>query len=106
MRAAILAAAAVLAATPAAAQALKLTKPADANKDGVVTDQEQADYYAKQANRPAKEIGVAAPKSSGDQVTFKLTEPENELDKRAVPASDFEKAQDAQARKAQAEKDD
>ncbi len=105
MRIAILAAAAVLAAMPAAAQGLKLTKPADANKDGVVTDQEQADYYAKQADKPVREIGVATPKSSGDAVTVKLTEPENELDKRAVPASDFEKAQDAQARKAQSKDD-
>ncbi|NBB16882.1 hypothetical protein GVN21_16070 [Caulobacter sp. SLTY] len=105
MRIAILAAAAVLAAMPAAAQSLKLTKPADTNKDGVVTDQEQADYYAKQADKPVREIGVAAPKASGDQISVKLTEPENELDKRAVPASDFEKAQDAQARKAQSKDD-
>ncbi|HYE47845.1 MAG TPA: hypothetical protein VEA44_18905 [Caulobacter sp.] len=108
MRAAILAAAAaaVLAATPAAAQTLKLTKPADANKDGVVTDQEQADYYAKQASKPVKEIGVAAPKPTGDGLNVKFTEPENELDKRAVPASDFEEAQNAQFEKAQAKKKD
>ena len=105
MRIAILAAAAALAAMPAAAQVLKPTKPADANRDGVVTDKEQAEYYAKQHDKPVQEIGVAAPKSAGDGVTFKLTEPENDLDKRAVPASDFEKAQDAQARKAQAKDD-
>jgi hypothetical protein len=105
MRIAVLAAAAALAAMPVAAQGLKLTKPADTNKDGVVTDQEQADYYAKQADKPVREIGVAAPKATGDTVSVKLTEPENDLDKRAVPASDFEKAQDAQARKAQSKDD-
>ena len=105
MRIAVLAAVAALAAMPAAAQGLKLSKPADTNKDGVVTDEEQAAYYAKQHDKPVQQIGVAAPKATGDGVTFKLTEPENDLDKRAVPASDFEKAQDAQARKAQAKDD-
>lgn len=95
-----------LAAGPAMAQpAPKLYKPADANKDGKVTPEEEADYLARGAGKgPA--IGVAAPKSNGDGVTFKLTEPESELDKRAVKASGFEEAQDAQARKAEQKKND
>jgi hypothetical protein len=107
MRLAFITAAALLVAGPALAQTAKplFPSPADANKDGVVTDEERLDYQAAQHDkRPARAIGVAAPKSSGDGVTFKLTEPENELDKRAVPASDFEKAQNDQAEKAK--KDD
>lgn len=102
-----LAAALAVAATPAAAlaQAPKLYKPADANRDGKVTPEEEADYLARGAGK-APAIGVAAPKTDGDSVTFKLTEPESELDKRAVKASSFEEAQDAQARKAEAKKND
>ncbi|WGM39709.1 hypothetical protein [Caulobacter sp. NIBR1757] len=104
--AALLVAGPALAQTPAAMPGKPLfPNPADANKDGVVTDDERLDYQAAQHDkRPVREIGVAAPKSSGDGVTFKLTEPENELDKRAVKASSFEEAQNAQASKAEAKK--
>lgn len=109
MRLAYITAAALLVATPAFAQQAKplFPNPADANKDGVVTDEERLDYQAAQMDkRPVKDIGVAPPKSTGDGVTFKLTEPENELDKRAVKASSFEEAQNAQAQKAENKKKD
>lgn len=100
MRLAALAAAIAFVGMPAAAQTLVLRHPADANKDGVVSDEERADYLMGDPDRPAPEIGVQAPKSSGDGINFTVTEPTNELDKRAVPASDFVKAQNAQAEKA------
>eukprot|EP01030_Chromulinospumella_sphaerica_P028399 gene28399-28734_t len=109
MRLAFITAAALLVAGPALAQQAKplFPHPADANKDGVVTDEERLDHQsALPDSRPVKEIGVAPPKSTGDGVTFKLAEPVNELDKRAVKASSFEEAQNAQAEKALAKKDD
>ncbi len=109
MRLAYITAAALLVATPAFAQQAKplFPNPADANKDGVVTDEERLDYQAAQHDKcPVKDIGVAPPKSTGDGVTFKLTDPENELDKRAVKASSFEEAQNALAQKAENKKKD
>ena len=109
MRLAFITAAALLVSGPALAQQAKplFPNPADANKDGVVTEDEKLDYQAAQHDKaPVKEIGVSPPKSSGDGVTIKLTEPENELDKRAVKASGFEEAQNAQAQKAQSKKKD
>ena len=111
MRLAFITAAALLAAGPALAQVQPakplFPNPADANKDGVVTDEERLDYQAAQHDkRPVREIGVAPPKSGGSGVTFKVTEPESELDKRVVPASDFEKAQNAEFEKAQRDKKD
>ncbi|RYF92457.1 MAG: hypothetical protein EON95_12340 [Caulobacteraceae bacterium] len=107
MRLAFITAAALLVAGPAAAQLSAgaarplFPNPADADKDGVVTDDERLDYQARQHDKhPVREFGVAAPKATGDGVTFKLTEPESELDKRVVPASDFEKAQNAEFEKA------
>lgn len=111
MRLAFITAAALLVSGPALAQVQPakplFPNPADANKDGVVTDDERLDYQAaRHDKRPAREIGVAPPKATGDGVTFKVTEPENELDKRAVAPSDFEEAQNAQFEKAQRDKKD
>ena len=109
MRLAFITAAALLVAGPAFAQVQPakplFPNPADANKDGVVTDEERLDYQAAQHDkRPVREIGVAPPKATGTGVTFKVAEPETELDKRVVPASDFEEAQNAAFEKAK--KDD
>ncbi|MES2342539.1 MAG: hypothetical protein V4597_12730 [Pseudomonadota bacterium] len=108
MRIALLAAVAVTLAGPVAAQPMKLFKPADANKDGVVTDDEQADYLAQKAKTDPASFGVAAPKPSGDAVTFTPTAPDltagPSLDTRAVKASEFEQSQDAIAQKAAAKK--
>lgn len=109
MRLAFITAAALLVSGPAFAQAAKplFPSPADANKDGVVTDEERLDYQSAQHDkRPVREIGVAAPRSSGDGVSIKLAEPENELDKRAVKASSFEEAQNALAEQAAGKKKD
>lgn len=109
MRLAFITAAALMVSGPALAQTARpvFPNPADTNKDGVVTDEERLDYQAaRHDKRPVREIGVTPPKSSGEGVTFKLAEPENELDKRAVKASSFEEAQNAQAQKAQAKKND
>lgn len=71
MRAAIVLSALLLA-LPAQAlaqgQPLRLINPADADRDGVVTDDERADYLAKKAAGAQDEPGlpVAAPKASGN----------------------------------------
>jgi hypothetical protein len=109
MRLAFITAAALLVSGPALAQVQPakplFPNPADANKDGVVTDEERLDYQARQdEKRPAREIGVAPPKSTGGGANFRFVEPENELDKRVVPPSDFEEAQNAEFEKAR--KDD
>ena len=108
MRITLLFAAAVALAGPVAAQPMKLFRPADANKDGVVTDDEQSDYLAHKARQDPVDFGVAAPKPSGDAVTFTPTAPDltagPSLDTRAVKASEFEESQDAIARKAEREK--
>ncbi len=108
MRIVILAAAAALLAGSAAAQPMKMFRPADANKDGVVTQDEQADYLAKKAKSDPADYGVAAPKPSGDSVTFGQTPPDlmagPSLETRAVQASEFEQSQDAIARKAERKK--
>jgi hypothetical protein len=48
-------------------QPLRLFNPADADRDGVVTDDERADYLAKKAAGARDEPGlpVAAPRSGG-----------------------------------------
>lgn len=108
MRIALLAAIAVALAGPVAAQPLKLFKPADANRDGVVTDDEQADYLAQKARKDPADFAVAAPKPSGDAITVGQTPSDMlvgpSLDTRAVKASGFEESQDAIARKAAAKK--
>lgn len=71
MRAAIVLSA-LLFALPAVAlaqgQPLRLLNPADADRDGVVTDDERADYLAKKAAGAQDEPGlpVAAPKAGGN----------------------------------------
>lgn len=108
MRIALLAAVAVALAGPVAAQPMKLFKPADANRDGVVTDDEQADYLAEKAKTDPASFGVATPKPSGEAVTLGQSPSDMmagpSLDTRAVKASEFEQAQDAIARKAAAKK--
>ncbi|MES2724875.1 MAG: hypothetical protein V4656_17120 [Pseudomonadota bacterium] len=106
MRVVLLAAIATALAGPVAAQPMKLFKPADANKDGVVSENEHADYLAHKAKRAPVDYGVAAPKRSGDTVTFGQAAPNTtagpSLETRAVQASEFEQSQDAIARKAAA----
>lgn len=106
----VLAAAALLTALPtlAAAQTLPLlTNPADANKDGVVSAEEKADYLAKKAGdvRNTDPLPVAVPKASGNTVVFKPTElqdPERNTTAAGDPpaaASDFEKQLETRIRK-------
>ena len=108
MRIVLLTAVAVALAGPVAAQPLKLFKPADANRDGVVSDDEQADHLARKARSDPADFGVAAPKPSGNSVTFGQTPPDlmagPSLETRAVEASEFEQSQDAIARKAERKK--
>lgn len=101
----------LLLASPAmAAEPFKLTRPADANKDGVVSPEEEADYVAKGAAQ-AREIGVAAPKPSANAVQVRTDdEPKGppslgSLEGRAVKPTPFEEAKDFEARR-KAEEDD
>ncbi|MBP7703941.1 MAG: hypothetical protein KA105_01495 [Caulobacter sp.] len=72
MKAAVLAAFALLAAPACAlaqAKPLLLANPADANRDGVVTDEEKADYLARKSAGAADApptFGVGAPKPGGN----------------------------------------
>lgn len=108
MRIALLAVVAAVVAGSATAQPMKLFKPADANKDGVVSENEQADYLARKAKQDPADFSVAAPKPSGDSVTFGPgpSDPTAgpSLETRAVQASEFEQSQDAIARKAERKK--
>ncbi len=105
MKLAIAAALLFAAPTLALAQAapLKLTNPADANRDGVVTDDERADYLAK-GGADAQALPVAAPKSSGQPQVFKPTElppaDQNTTAAGAPPAhaSEFEKTLETRIR--------
>jgi hypothetical protein len=102
------AAAVLAAALPTLALAAPLlTNPADADRDGVVTDEEKADYLAKKAagvqNTPG--LPVAAPKPGGGTV-FKpvaLSDPDD-LARTAAgappsQASDFERSVETRIRK-------
>lgn len=106
MRVAFLAAVA-LAVLPGAALAqakpLLLANPADADKDGVVTEDEKADYLAKKASgaRDAPpSIGVGAPRPGGNATVIMGKpggQPSGEYDTggagdHSAGASDFEKA--------------
>lgn len=106
MRVVLFAAVVMAIASPVAAQPMKLFKPADANKDGVVSEEEQADHLAQKAKQAPVDYDVAAPKPSGDAVTFGQAAPNTtagpSLETRAVKASEFEQSQDAIARKAAA----
>ncbi len=101
-----------LLASVAQAQTLSLHKPADLDKDGVVTAAEQAEYEASKGSaKPWDEpspFSVAAPPSSGPSVTFGegptdyTTQPR--LDDRAVKASGFEEYINAEAEKKRADR--
>ncbi|MBA4795681.1 hypothetical protein [Phenylobacterium sp.] len=105
-------AAGALLASGAQAQTLSLHKPADLNKDGVVTAAEQAEYEASKGKaKPWDEpspFSVSAPPSSGPNVTFNqgpadyTTQPR--LADRAVEASGFEEYINAEAEKKRADR--
>lgn len=104
-------AAALMLLVPAAALAQtppRLLNPADANKDGVVTEDEKADYLAKKAagvqDQPPT-IGVGAPKPSGND-TIILGKSGSDPSRSDGPAGDppaaaseFEKTTEAGIRK-------
>ena len=99
--------ASALLASVAQAQTLSLHKPADLDKDGVVTAAERAEYEASKGTaKPWDEpspFSVSAPPSSGPSVTFNegptdyTTQPR--LENRAVKASGFEEYINAEAEK-------
>lgn len=99
--------AAALAAALAQTAPSILLNPADTDRNGVVTEDEKADYLAKKAagvrDQPPT-IGVAAPKTSGD-TTIILGGPgsrPNEATAAGDPpanASEFEKSIEAGIRK-------
>ena len=108
----VLAAAALIAALPTLALAQTaamplLASPADANKNGVVSADEQADYLARKAGDPNKAaaLPVAAPKASGNSVILKPTWlDDSERNKTAAgeppaAASEFEKQLETRIRK-------
>lgn len=99
--------AALLIAGGAQAQTLRLHNPADANRDGVVSDAERADYEAQKAgpapwDQPAP-YTVSAPPASSPGVTFTPGEQPlgapspARLEDRAVKASGFEEYINAEA---------
>lgn len=103
----VLFAALALAALPAAANAqLMLIKPADLNKDGVVTEDEQHEYDGRQAiqYRDAPPLYSPTAPPSGGETSFTIGpgQPEpGSLETRAVEASGFEQALDAKVREAE-----
>ncbi len=100
---------ALLLAGGAQAQTLRLHNPADANRDGVVSDAERADYEARKGgpapwDQPSP-YAVNAPPASGPGVTFAQGEQPPgapspaRLEDRAVKASGFEEYINAEADK-------
>lgn len=95
--------AAALAQTPP-----RLFNPADANRDGVVSEDERADYLARKAagvqDQPPA-IGVGAPRPSGNDTIImgrSSSDPSRNDGPAGDPpaaASDFEKATEAGIRK-------
>lgn len=96
---------------PAAALAQsppRLINPADANKDGVVTKDEKADYLARKASGVQDQpptIGVAPPKAGGNE-TIIMGKPGGQPSDNTGPAgeppaaaSEFEKTTEAGIRK-------
>ncbi len=88
-------------------QPLRLLNPADADRDGVVTDDERADYLARKAAGAQDEPGlpVSAPKASGND-TIILGKPgaqpgdeDSAAGEPPAAASDFEKSVEAGIRK-------
>ncbi|MDP3489151.1 MAG: hypothetical protein Q8R71_03365 [Phenylobacterium sp.] len=89
------------------AQTLRLHHPADANRDGVVSDAERADYEASKGgpapwDQPSP-YAVDAPPASEPGVTFKPGDSAGgapspaRLEDRAVKASGFEEYINAEA---------
>lgn len=111
----IILAAAVLVMAPCLAlgQSLPLRHPADVNRDGLVTEDEKADYAARKAS-DAPELPVAEPRPGGaDRRAFPGRAPRREIPGNvsdqispAPHASEFQAAMDAKDRKDRAEADD
>lgn len=88
-------------------QPLRLLNPADSDRDGVVTDDERADYLAKKAAGAQDEPGlpVAAPKASGNATVIMGATglpPRDDPGAAGEPpaaASDFEKSVEAGIRR-------
>ena len=88
-------------------QPLRLLNPADADRDGVVTDDEQADYLAKKAAGAQDEPGlpVAAPKASGNATVVMGTtglpvrDDPGAAGEPPAAASDFEKSVETRIRR-------
>ena len=110
MKAAVVLSALVLAAPSLAlaqTQPLRLLNPADADRDGVVTDDERADYLAKKAAGAQDEPGlpVSAPKAGGNDTIIMGkpgAQPGDQTGAAGEPpaaASDFEKSVETRIRK-------
>lgn len=105
-----IAAALLLTALPACALAQvpagPLIRPADANRDGVVSEEERLDYLAKKAASARDQPGlpVATPKPTGESTTI-MGRPGGQTYRTGVAgdhpegASDFEKATEDRIRK-------
>lgn len=101
----------LLLAAPAVAtaqdQPLRLLNPADANRDGVVSDDERADYLAKKAAGAQDEPGlpVAAPRSGGGATLVvggpgvKPADDPGAAGEPPAAASDFEKSVETRIRR-------
>lgn len=98
----ILLAAALLVTAPCLAQAqdLRLRYPADANRDGVITDDERADYAAR-TPVAALDIPATPPRSTKRFLTIGKAKPTDQLapvDRPAQP-SEFQRAMDLKDRR-------
>ena len=88
-------------------QPLRLFNPADADRDGVVTDDERADYLAKKAAEARDEPGlpVAAPRAGGKDTIIMGrpgAQPGDDTGAAGKPpaaASDFETSTETRIRK-------
>jgi hypothetical protein len=110
MKAAIVLSAIVLSAPTLAlaqGQPLRLLNPADADRDGVVSDDERADYLAKKAAGAQDEPGlpVSAPKAGGNDTIVMGkpgAQPGDDAGAAGEPpaaASDFEKSVETKIRR-------
>lgn len=104
MKFAVFAACLLAAPALALAQTAPLKLPADANGDGVVTEEERADHLARRG-AGTQELPVASPKPGGQTVVFKPTElPADDRGATAAgeppaQASEFEKTLETRIRK-------